>query len=125
MKDRRGSSKTTSWTKAALILSLVAAGIGAAWWFAPDRARELRECAAKCSPRSGGLVADPRFKNSFKADSYLGPMVCSCSYKKSRQMPIVIRHNMSLDTETQLQAAASPRGLCSGQLQRYASQEVS
>jgi hypothetical protein len=26
--------------------------------------------------------------------------------------------NWSLDTETQLQAAAPPRGLCSGQLQR-------
>ena len=36
-----------------------------------------------------------------------------------------VRHNMSLDTATQLQAAASPRGLRSGQLRRSASNDES
>jgi hypothetical protein len=31
-----------------------------------------------------------------------------------------LSHNLSLDTEKQLRATAPPRGLFSGQLQRYA-----
>lgn len=68
-----------SWTKTWVVLVLVASALATAWWFSPDRAKELRECADKCSPRSGSMVPDSRFKYSFKAGVYLGPYVCSCS----------------------------------------------
>jgi hypothetical protein len=48
MNDRRATSSAT-WSKAAIVLSLVAAGIAGAWWFAPDRAQELRECVASAA----------------------------------------------------------------------------
>ena len=78
MSGRRASRQTT-WTKAAIVLGLVAAALAVTWVLRPGRTQEVRECQAKCSPRSGTMVPDPRFKNTYKPGAYMGPYVCSCS----------------------------------------------
>jgi hypothetical protein len=79
MKAAHEPSHGATWTKAWIVVALVGVGVAAAIWFAPDRYKEARECEAKCKPRAGVMVPDPRFKNSFKGGIGAAPKMCTCT----------------------------------------------